>query len=196
MGIITLSVRVYESRYANTPPITRLPAIVNVILAKDGNSPPVRTQDHKYSGPITGAGDYLVDTLGANFIILVEPTSVHNPLKKTREGFYTQYDLLGDKYKTGMSYLIEVWYSWEGDSWQVTTAPGIIHDNAVFGVPPAPAYNPAYDWSFGTKNWQLPNIQWPKLPDLGGGLKDLAIWAIVGVVALIIIFILVMRWAG
>lgn len=189
MGIITLSVRTIETRLpGDMADFRRIPATVNVILAKDGNSPPVRTQDHKYSGSITGAGDYLVDTLGANFIILVEPTSVKNPLKKTREGFYTEYDLFGTKYQTGKTYLIEVHYSWEKDSWEITTAPGIIHDNGVFGVPPAPAYNPAYDWSFG-----LSKVQWPKLPDIGKGFKDMAIWMIIGLAVLVIIILVVMK---
>jgi hypothetical protein len=189
MGIVTLSVRIRESRYGSgTIPIANLPATVNVILAKDGNSPPVRTQDHKYSGNIVGAGDYLVDTLGANFIILVETRSLRNPLKTAKAGFYTMYDLFGNKYQTGKSYLIELWYSWERDSWEITTAPGIINDNAVFGVPPAPAYNPAYDWSFG-----LSKIQLPKFPDVGKGISDVIMWVVIGIAAFILIILVVMR---
>lgn len=188
MGIITLSVRTIETRLpGDMADFRRIPAHVIIWVG----IPFASTVKKEAEGNITGAGDYIVDTLGASAIIQIEAKSVKNPLKTIKAGFYTLLDPFGNVFKTGTTHLIEAHYSWEKDSWEFTLAPRIVHDDAALGVKQE-VKNPFGAWhGMNLESLNLPSL--PTLPDLGGGLKDMVIWIAVGIIALIIIIVIVMK---
>jgi len=202
MGVVTLSIRTIESRQFNTPPITQLPMTVEVYKTRQSHRPPLTGGNIEFvagfdpSKPVKGAVDFNVDTLAAAFIIKVKAFSVKNPGKVIWKGFYTAYDGWGTVFKSNTSYLIELWYSWEKDSWEVTAAANIIADDQVLAIG-ANSGGPGADlpWPGTGKPWweNFPAVKLPTIPKLLPDLGDIAIWIIVGLAVLVIIILVVMK---